>query len=99
MWQFPMTEKHIMDADLLKESLDERYSISVEVEKKLGEIRHIFSHIIWELDVYAAKTNTEAAEQLRFVSVDELADYPFRSEERRVGKEWRSQEERARERE
>ena len=77
MWQFPMTEKHIMDADLLKESLDERYSISVEVEKKLGEIRHIFSHIIWELDVYAAKTNTEAAEQLRFVSVDELADYPF----------------------
>ncbi len=77
MWQFPMTDQLIMDDELLKESLDERYRIPINVEKKLGEVRHIFSHIIWELDVYAATTNIKAADGLHFVPVDELTNYPF----------------------
>ena len=79
MWQFPMIDQLIMDIEdgVLKESMDERYRIPINIENKLGEVRHVFSHIIWELDVYAATTDIKAADGLRFVSVDELTNYPF----------------------
>lgn len=77
MWQFPMIEKSLVNDDLLKETMDVRYNLSFEKTEKLGELRHIFSHIIWELEVYAATTTMTRADEMQFVSVDDLVEYPF----------------------
>lgn len=77
MWQFPMIEKKFVTKELVRESEDNLYGMSYEMTEKLGKVRHVFSHIIWELEVYAAKTDKVIGDNVKFVAVEELSNYPF----------------------
>lgn len=77
MWQFPMIKKDLIKDDVIKESVETTYDISYTNMRKVGKLRHIFSHIIWELDVYEADSNDQIARDLQFVSVNSLTSYPF----------------------
>lgn len=87
MWQFPMIEKVILDDGILPMSMKEKYDLSVGLGEKVGEVRHVFSHIIWELEVYKAETVSEGDKQIQFVDVDALSSYPFSVSHLKV-KEW-----------
>ncbi|QKY68263.1 A/G-specific adenine glycosylase [Lentibacillus sp. CBA3610] len=79
MWQFPMAPVDEIGKDHIKNWVQLEYGIDVELSSKQGDLKHVFSHIIWQLEVVAAtSTSDEAADdRLRFVRRDELENYPF----------------------
>jgi len=79
LWEFPAGERpsgvpwpravHMM--------LKERLGLAVEVEGHLCDVRHVFSHLVWNLKAYAAvpapgESLPEEGEGLRWVTRDEL---------------------------
>ncbi|MCG1028083.1 A/G-specific adenine glycosylase [Virgibacillus halodenitrificans] len=77
LWQFPMVPKEEMDN--LGNWFYNEYGISIELDRKVGNLKHVFSHIIWELDIYEASTTVERllGNDIRFVSKEEMSAYPF----------------------
>lgn len=79
MWQFPMVLKEDVDEEHITTWLEQRYGVTVTVDKRLKPIKHIFSHIIWEMEViqlYVA-TNEMELKGARFVNINKLEQYPF----------------------
>lgn len=78
MWQFPMVDQQLMAEQLLEEAVRHHYHQEITLGDKIGEVNHIFSHIIWDLDVYRAKAiPTELKSELVYVLAEELEQYPF----------------------
>lgn len=81
LWQFMMVPIDEVGLDHLKNWVYSEYGVKIEIEdaKPVGSIKHIFSHIIWEIDVYRAITKDDFIDdqRLKFVQQDELVDYPF----------------------
>ncbi|SFB16887.1 A/G-specific DNA-adenine glycosylase [Lentibacillus halodurans] len=79
MWQFPMVPVDEIGKDHAKNWFEMEYGIDVELLSKQGELKHVFTHIIWQLEVVAAVTasNQTTDERLRFVSCNEMDNYPF----------------------
>lgn len=79
LWQFPMIEQGEVDAQLLATFLEQTYKTKVLHTQKLESIKHIFTHLIWSIDVFHFKVAdfsiTESAQQL--VSLADMKDYPF----------------------
>lgn len=79
LWQFPMIPSdEIVEKDWVK-WMKEMYDIDVEINEKCTGIKHVFSHIIWQLDVRKASTHQHKTkrENLKFVSLQEIEAYPF----------------------
>ncbi|TFJ91475.1 A/G-specific adenine glycosylase [Lentibacillus salicampi] len=79
MWQFPMVPVAEVGKDHMANWFKMEYGIDVKPSAKKGDLRHVFSHIIWELEIVEATTTNEKAEDERvyFVTRDELSAYPF----------------------
>ncbi|GAA5417843.1 adenine DNA glycosylase [Paraliobacillus ryukyuensis] len=79
MWQFPLVEKTDVDDDHLQAWVKEKYRVSLKGTDLLPKIKHVFSHIIWELDVrlFYVETTEEQANNQQWLSFGELAPYPF----------------------
>ncbi|WP_226035331.1 A/G-specific adenine glycosylase [Aquibacillus saliphilus] len=79
MWQFPMAPLDEVDLEHSEEWLEQIYGLKVNVNRNSNKIKHVFSHIIWQLDVYDASvvrgelSNSDAV----FVSLEKLEEYPF----------------------
>lgn len=87
LWQFPNIEAATRDhTDLLShiEKIGiELEGVGVHVTQK---VKHVFSHIVWEIDVYEARVSkvyneklyeTDTQNSQRFITVDELNWFPF----------------------
>ncbi|WP_010529685.1 A/G-specific adenine glycosylase [Lentibacillus jeotgali] len=79
LWQFPMVPVAEIGNDHVVNWFEMEYGIDVELSDKQGDLKHVFSHIIWQLEIVAAKTSRKETEddRVRFVSRDELETYPF----------------------
>lgn len=77
MWQFPMVKRIQNNVEVIKESINQTYASSYKNVEKVGELKHVFSHIIWELDVYEAEITEETGSDFHFVSINSLSSYPF----------------------
>lgn len=79
MWQFPMLAIYEIGRDHLESYFLAEYGLSIKLKEELTHIRHVFSHLIWEIDVFTAETEEimEDGEGLRFVSPEEFVQYPF----------------------
>lgn len=79
MWQFPMVPIAEIGFEHIAAWFMAEYGIKVDLQKQITHIRHIFSHLIWEIDVYRATTteDLEDMEKVKFVSREELSHYPF----------------------
>lgn len=77
LWQFPMVPEE--EKDNLEDWLYKQYGIKIELKLKVGNLKHVFSHIIWELDIYEASTTADEliGDNIRFVSKEEMLAYPF----------------------
>ncbi|OCA83331.1 A/G-specific adenine glycosylase [Bacillus sp. FJAT-27225] len=80
MWELPSVELHLPFADdrrglssLYRETLD----TDVEIGESLGQIQHIFSHLIWNVTVYSGKLTAELGktDEIKLVSLEELSEY------------------------
>ena len=57
----------------------QQYGFDIEIEEKIGEVHHVFSHLIWELKVWKAKCKKKEPIKnvVKFVSKNELENFPF----------------------
>ncbi|WP_416149029.1 A/G-specific adenine glycosylase [Salipaludibacillus sp. HK11] len=83
LWQFPNIEAETTELEDLKSYID---LLGVEVSSitKVQEVKHIFSHIVWNIDVYEGKVEVIHNKQLcnqknkcHFVLIEDVNWYPF----------------------
>ncbi|HLR70800.1 MAG TPA: A/G-specific adenine glycosylase [Pseudogracilibacillus sp.] len=78
MWQFPMVSQTIYEKGEVNEWLQREYGIQMNVKNKLGNVKHIFTHKIWELTVHLAQyIHTSTEPTMLFIPPEKLSDYPF----------------------
>ncbi|GAB3042493.1 A/G-specific adenine glycosylase [Virgibacillus ainsalahensis] len=79
LWQFPMVPIKEVGWDHVGNWVYDEYGLDIKIKQRKGDLKHVFSHIIWELEIYEAETmqfDTQD-ERLSFVDMDELQIYPF----------------------
>ncbi|GEN31312.1 A/G-specific adenine glycosylase [Cerasibacillus quisquiliarum] len=78
LWQFPMIPIKEVCLKHLPKYVYEKYGIHIRLENKQGELRHVFTHLIWDIEIFQAKTTDKVEnDRLKQVSQEALADYPF----------------------
>ncbi|MCA0984022.1 A/G-specific adenine glycosylase [Halobacillus yeomjeoni] len=79
LWQFPMVPMKDLDMEAAKHWFYGEYGLKVEFDEGVDQIKHVFSHLIWEMEVIPAKVveGTLDYERGTFVHPDEVVDYPF----------------------
>ncbi|WP_029191120.1 A/G-specific adenine glycosylase [Ornithinibacillus scapharcae] len=80
LFQFPMVPTEDLAIDLVESWFSSAYNLNIILGQKSGALKHVFSHITWELDIYQAVLNGEQEipeGKLKFVDDKELAAYPF----------------------
>src|SRR5699024_6221321 len=79
MWQFPMVPLEEIGRDHMEHWLLGEYDLDIKIINKKGRLKHVFSHIIWEMEIYEATTDQIRADddRIEFVDSEALSDYPF----------------------
>ncbi|MCF6139315.1 A/G-specific adenine glycosylase [Pseudalkalibacillus berkeleyi] len=80
LWQFPNIE--ISDRNLTKEHLktylEERYPIQVDLNDHLVDFQHVFTHLTWQISVYAGSFKAkEPITNGTIVNAEQLDAYPL----------------------
>lgn len=77
LWEFPGFETSRVEdvPDLMKRS----YGANIRLIRHMCDIRHVFTHLKWEMAVHEgiALTSVPRSEDVRFVSVKDLDKYAF----------------------
>ncbi len=80
LWQFPTIEVSLSDhPELIRLAIQKEYGLDLEwQETPFVHVRHIFSHLVWEMDAYTAKVVAENhTEQVKWMNESEMAQYAF----------------------
>ncbi|MFC3039238.1 A/G-specific adenine glycosylase [Virgibacillus xinjiangensis] len=79
LWQFPMIPIEEVGEDHAGNWFYDEYGIAVRIGGKKGELNHVFSHLIWDMEVFTADTVQDDSDsgRLEFVDPDKLQSYPF----------------------
>src|SRR5699024_8381591 len=79
LWQFPMAPLHEIDEEHIVEWAAKKYGVSMELGEKAGSLKHVFSHLIWQIDIYYAWTGQSetTGDRIQFVHQEDLELYPF----------------------
>jgi len=79
LWQFPMVPINEIGWDHLENWMYQEYGVNFSLGSKRGDIRHVFSHLIWQLEIHEVSTTQKNTKdpRLRFVKEEDLTEYPF----------------------
>lgn len=79
LFQFPTVEVGANDnREMIKLAFLKKYGFEVELKDALPHVKHIFSHLVWEVDVMTAKvTDFIPQEKVKFVSLEEMSELAF----------------------
>ncbi|MFD2628843.1 A/G-specific adenine glycosylase [Oceanobacillus kapialis] len=79
LWQFPMVPVGEIGYSHIESWFYQEYGISLNMKDHAGKLKHVFSHLIWELEIYHAEAEltTVEDERLRLVAKEDIANYPF----------------------
>ncbi|WP_407703026.1 A/G-specific adenine glycosylase [Virgibacillus tibetensis] len=79
LWQFLMVPINEIGWDHLENWVYSEYGLKVKIGTKKGKLKHVFSHLIWQLDIYEAATEQEQLpdDRLLFVEKGNLESFPF----------------------
>jgi len=82
LWEFPGGERPegMPWPQAVHHLLWDRLGLTVEVERHLCDVRHVFSHLVWNLKAFAARPALDSAipeegEDLRWVTPEGLSGY------------------------
>lgn len=81
MWQFPMVLKEDI---LINHRVLVSDDVSYQLNEKLGEVTHVFSHLIWHLHMYEASVSHLEKLKARFISLEDIKQYPFSTSHKKV---------------
>lgn len=82
LWQFPNVEIHLPalgDREALESFMREEHQLPIEVRELVGQIEHVFSHLVWNINVYKGKivSSVPESETLKLVDREEIEVYAF----------------------
>lgn len=82
LWEFPNVEIHqpvLMDRSQITDLFTESFDMNIKLEKSIGQIEHIFSHLIWNIRVYTGTINSDFPEgtEWKFLTLEEMEEYAF----------------------
>jgi A/G-specific adenine glycosylase len=82
LWELPNVELHqpfVMERAQISSLFTESFDINIQLEKSIGQIEHIFSHLVWNINVYIGTISQEFSEcgEWKFISLDEIEQYAF----------------------
>lgn len=79
LFQFPMVPISEIGYDHIESWFYQEYGITLNVKNHAGKLKHVFSHLIWELEIYHAEAEITAIEdqRLKLVAKEDVAKYPF----------------------
>ncbi|WP_462408823.1 A/G-specific adenine glycosylase [Neobacillus sp. Marseille-QA0830] len=82
LWEFPNIEilpplQHEREA--IRQQFKETFQLDVRLETIIGQIEHVFSHLIWNIEVYTGKIGNKLQEneEWKLVTIDELQNFAF----------------------
>src|SRR5699024_12647641 len=75
MWQFPMINQAQADSGMIQKLLSEKYNLHIKLGEHMQTIKHVFTHIIWNLNVYHATTEKKFSSPLTFEKITSIEDY------------------------
>ncbi|WP_338470584.1 A/G-specific adenine glycosylase [Niallia sp. XMNu-256] len=93
LWEFPNMEILLpfeSEKKQLEEMLRTEYGAEVEFGKMVGEIDHVFSHLIWKIHVYEGELLSllEERDDLKLVDSEEIKQFPFPVSHNKIMKEY-----------
>ena len=79
MWQYPMVSLEDLDHEAAKHWFYGEYGLEIELGESVEQIKHVFSHLIWEMEVVKAHVVSGQLdhERAQFVTPQEMSAYPF----------------------
>jgi len=78
LWQFPMVPIKEIEIKHLENYISSEYGLNIRLGNKQGQLRHVFSHIIWDIEVFHATTTDKVTDKrLKQIPKDALDTYPF----------------------
>lgn len=79
LWQFPMTERNCKINEQLQSAAESDLPLPIKLGESAGELTHVFTHLVWDIDIYHAATSYrgDLEPRFRFVDVNDLDQYPF----------------------
>ncbi|WP_173917124.1 A/G-specific adenine glycosylase [Halobacillus sp. Marseille-Q1614] len=88
LWQYPMVPLTDVDKSDIPSWFFGEYGLEIELGPTIDRVRHVFSHLIWDMEVIHAKViNGELdRENARFTSPSLVTSYPFPVSHQKVHK-------------
>jgi A/G-specific adenine glycosylase len=83
LWEFPNVEIHHplqVERDQLVDLFNQTHNLNMQLEKIIGQIEHVFSHLVWNIKVYRGQISPEFKldnDEWKFVSIKEMDEYAF----------------------
>ncbi|GAE46452.1 A/G-specific adenine glycosylase [Mesobacillus boroniphilus JCM 21738] len=82
LWEFPTVELSLdfqRQRDQLAEHFEENYGLIPKLGDSIGEIGHVFSHLVWNIQVFSGQFTGEIIEtpQLKLVTEKEIQEFAF----------------------
>ncbi|WP_186576710.1 A/G-specific adenine glycosylase [Aquibacillus kalidii] len=79
LWQFPMVPSAEVDVEHATQWISQVYGIEISVGTKLKSIKHVFSHLTWDIQVFEAtcESGSLTGARAQFIPLNQLTDYPF----------------------
>jgi A/G-specific adenine glycosylase len=82
LWEIPNVELHLpleRNREQAATLFQENHGLEIELEKVLGQIEHVFSHLVWNITVYRGFIKGDIPQQAewKMISREEMEDYAF----------------------
>ncbi|WML38518.1 A/G-specific adenine glycosylase [Neobacillus sp. OS1-2] len=82
LWEFPTIELHhpmLNDREHIVTRFNETLDLDIKLEQIIGQIDHVFSHLVWNLKVYTGTITSEFTEtdEWKLASFEEMKEYAF----------------------
>ncbi|WP_082234830.1 A/G-specific adenine glycosylase [Halobacillus massiliensis] len=91
LWQYPMVPLTDVDKKDIPSYVYGEYGVEIELGHGIDRVRHVFSHLIWDMEIYYAKVRKGSLDRksAKFVSPSEVTSYPFPVSHQKVHKHLR----------
>ncbi|SEB16677.1 A/G-specific adenine glycosylase [Thalassobacillus cyri] len=88
LWEFPMVPMEDIDREHLPHWFFGEYGMMITPGKAVDKIKHVFSHLIWDLEIIPCTFDKGELDhpRARFVAMDELESYPFPVSHQKIAK-------------
>lgn len=80
LWEFPNVEIHHPlenDRGRITEQFKQNFGITIQLDKRIGQIEHVFSHLVWNINIHTGKIGSGFREsnEWKLVSAKEISEY------------------------